>query len=97
MAQILVKVIFVFFFFFLMNPVRVKLQSSLRSMCFVLFCVSTYFLESFLALSWPVRRAYAAGLWMAAVIVAAPQQIKEDTAVFDEVHLKSVDVLRLRH
>lgn len=49
----------------------------------IVFLMSTYFLKSFFFfLSWPVRRAHASGL--AAVIVMAPRQIKEDAAVFDE-------------
>lgn len=81
------EVILCFVLFFLWkNPVRVKLQWSLRYIC-----------SSFVFLSWPVGRAHAARLSTAAAIIRAPRQIKDHAAVFDEVNLKSVDMLYSKH
>lgn len=61
---------------------------------FYIVCMSTYFHKSFFFfLFWPVGRAHAARLEMAAVIVMAPRQIKEDAAGFDEVHHKCFNIL----
>lgn len=89
MAHIFVNVSMILFYF--LNQKEWSYSETLRYICFVLFCMSTYFLKSFFFFfffSFLACRANTCS--KTAAIVTDPRQIKNDTAAFDEVHLKWV-------